>query len=400
MKVIKFAPGLIPVLKHGEHDQKTHGSWANGAISNVQSTPIPNDKLWSGVVRGETITADITVESKTFKLSQTNEKYDDGVVTMNLTVKNSDGKVIARMGTSNQFIRNQEYAKITGIEVATQYQRQGIATTMLTFARKHSVDGIKIEHDKNRLSAEGRAWSEVVKHGEHDQKTHGNWARGGGGNGLGHRAVYNLQYGMPDPLKSPVYAAEAKHNGHSMRYNSVEKPFPPNNRDEYSTPEEYDKAYKEYSKKFDEWAKADAKRIESDLGKELLDGTKAGVQRYVNRITDSDWFTEAFGDGGIIGTPKVTLSSSNRIMGQYTIGLKNGVGISGLAIQKYHTQDEVTILHELAHYATTINETNRFSSHGQEFARNHLYILDHAISPAYADGLEKRYREAGIPLGN
>lgn len=240
----------------------------------------------------------------------------------------------------------------------------------------------------------------VLKHGEHDQKTHGNWARGGGGNGLGHRAVYNLQVGMPDPLKSPVYAAEAKHNGHSMRYNSVEKPFPPNNRDEYSTTEEYDKAYKEYSKKFDEWAKADAKRIESDLGKELLDGTKAGVQKYVNTITDSDWFTEAFGDGGIIGTPKVTLSSSNRIMGQYTIGLKNGVGISGLAIQKYHTQDEVTILHELAHFATAINETNRFSAHGQEFARNHLYILDHAISPAYADGLEKRYREAGVPLGN
>ena len=30
MKVIKFAPGLIPVLKHQEHDQKTHGNWATG----------------------------------------------------------------------------------------------------------------------------------------------------------------------------------------------------------------------------------------------------------------------------------------------------------------------------------------------------------------------------------
>lgn len=32
MKVIKFAPGLIPVLKHlpGGHDQKDHGSWATG----------------------------------------------------------------------------------------------------------------------------------------------------------------------------------------------------------------------------------------------------------------------------------------------------------------------------------------------------------------------------------
>jgi GNAT superfamily N-acetyltransferase len=29
-KVIRFAPGLIPVLKHQEHDQSTHGSWADG----------------------------------------------------------------------------------------------------------------------------------------------------------------------------------------------------------------------------------------------------------------------------------------------------------------------------------------------------------------------------------
>jgi hypothetical protein len=27
-KVIRFEPGLIPVLKHGEHDQSTHGNWA------------------------------------------------------------------------------------------------------------------------------------------------------------------------------------------------------------------------------------------------------------------------------------------------------------------------------------------------------------------------------------
>ena len=29
-KVIRFAPGLIPVFKHQEHDQSTHGSWARG----------------------------------------------------------------------------------------------------------------------------------------------------------------------------------------------------------------------------------------------------------------------------------------------------------------------------------------------------------------------------------
>lgn len=29
-KVIRFAPGLRPVFKHQEHDQKTHGNWATG----------------------------------------------------------------------------------------------------------------------------------------------------------------------------------------------------------------------------------------------------------------------------------------------------------------------------------------------------------------------------------
>jgi hypothetical protein len=40
MKVIKFAPGLIPVLKHQEHDQSSHGNWAEGsAESNLDAMP-------------------------------------------------------------------------------------------------------------------------------------------------------------------------------------------------------------------------------------------------------------------------------------------------------------------------------------------------------------------------
>jgi hypothetical protein len=35
MKVIKFAPGLIPVLKHQEHDQSSHGNWAEGSQGSV-----------------------------------------------------------------------------------------------------------------------------------------------------------------------------------------------------------------------------------------------------------------------------------------------------------------------------------------------------------------------------
>lgn len=41
MKVIKFAPGLIPVLKHQEHDQSSHGSWADGSSSEAGLDAMP-----------------------------------------------------------------------------------------------------------------------------------------------------------------------------------------------------------------------------------------------------------------------------------------------------------------------------------------------------------------------
>jgi hypothetical protein len=41
-KVIKFAAGLIPTFKHlqGQHDQSTHGAWANGGYSDEQANRI------------------------------------------------------------------------------------------------------------------------------------------------------------------------------------------------------------------------------------------------------------------------------------------------------------------------------------------------------------------------
>lgn len=48
MKVIKFAPGLIPVIKHQEHDQSSHGSWADGSSeSGLDAMPF-EWKPWQG----------------------------------------------------------------------------------------------------------------------------------------------------------------------------------------------------------------------------------------------------------------------------------------------------------------------------------------------------------------
>lgn len=237
----------------------------------------------------------------------------------------------------------------------------------------------------------------VAKHGEHDQSSHGNWADGvQGGNGLTHRDVYRLQSGMQDTLMRKVYDAEEKYQPNVQR--ELPKPFPPNNRAEYATSEEYDKAYKAYSKAFDEWSRESTKNIKSTTGEKHLDGTKSGVQRYVDDVTSSDWFVERFGRGGVIGTPKVSLAALS-VAGKYEIGTKNGVGYSRLSMDKGYSQAEPVILHELAHYATAISANKPYAGHGVEFARNYVYMAGKVMGPEYAAGLESSYREAGVPIG-
>lgn len=237
----------------------------------------------------------------------------------------------------------------------------------------------------------------VQKHQEHDQKTHGSWATGTpqGGNGLAHREIYQLQSGTSDSLVRRIYDAEERFQPNVQR--DIPKPFPPS-RTEFQTNAEYDKAYKEYSKAFDEWSRESTRNIKSTTGEKHLDGTKAGVQAYVNAVTSADWFIEAFGDGGVVGTPKVSLRAMGAA-GQYSIGTKGGVGYSALAMDKGYSQAEPVILHELAHYATAISATSSYEGHGVEFAKNHIYMASKVISPEYAAGLEKAYREAGVPLG-
>jgi hypothetical protein len=49
MKVIKFQPGLIPVLKHQEHDQASHGNWADG--SQGSATELSDNEI-SDIISG------------------------------------------------------------------------------------------------------------------------------------------------------------------------------------------------------------------------------------------------------------------------------------------------------------------------------------------------------------
>jgi GNAT superfamily N-acetyltransferase len=194
-KVIRFAPGLRPVIKHQEHDQSSHGSWANSSersakeievqqrITQIEHKSYPTDE--DGMSSNRVTAIYETKDGTKIKLLHDNEKTSDGDISM--TTKAYlfvDGgvKEIADLESSRaNNVVPEAGAIIDRIQVQPEYKRQGIATAMLNFARSYSQDGIKIEHSFS-LTDDAKGWSGVVKHqqGLHDQRTHGSWAGGGG----------------------------------------------------------------------------------------------------------------------------------------------------------------------------------------------------------------------------
>ena len=408
MKVIKFAPGLIPVLKHQEHDQSSHGSWADSGSpkltilgKNDGTNEFFNEK--TRVVRyqpeGKEPKDYVLFADEDFVVAFV--KPTDGTTINGYSAwKKNKGEIghldVTGAGSNpwRSSAKDDNKATIVEVVVGKAHQRRGLASAMLRFHRDMFPE-LDVQHSDAQLP-DGKAWADVAKHQEHDQSTHGSWADGSqGGNNLSHKDVYQLQSGMQDTLMRKIYDAEEKYQPNVQR--ELPKPFAPS-RTEYQTNESYDKAYKAYSKAFDEWSRASTKNIKSTTGEKHLDGSKTGVQSYVNDVTSSDWFVERFGSGGVIGTPKVSLGAIS-VAGKYEIGTKNGVGYSRLSMDKGYSQAEPVILHELAHYATAISANKPYAGHGLEFARNYVYMASKVMGPEYAAGLESSYREGGVPLG-
>jgi GNAT superfamily N-acetyltransferase len=409
--IIKFDAGLRPVIKHQEHDQSTHGSWANSSersakeieiqqrITQVEhkSYPVDDDGMSSNRVTAIYETKDGTK----IKLLHDNEKTADGNISMTtkayLFVEGGVKEIADLESSRANNVLPEVGAMIDRIQVQPEYKRQGIATAMLNFARSYSQDGIKIEHSFS-LTDDAKGWSGVVKHQEHDQSSHGNWATGQkGGSGLSHREMYELKK-QPDPLVRKVYEAEEK-NHNQIQDKTTEQPSAPNRADfeEYS---DYNDAYKKYSKDFLNWSRKVTTSIISPMGEKHLDGTPRGVNGYVRDVLRQDWFVEAFGKGGVAGNNLEVKVSSTGEAGAYQFGFKGSLPVSILRVNRGYSKAEPTIVHEIAHYATTISATSPHGGHGVEFARNHIFIAGKVMGQGFADGLEKAYREAGIPLGN
>jgi putative metallohydrolase (TIGR04338 family) len=135
------------------------------------------------------------------------------------------------------------------------------------------------------------------------------------------------------------------------------------------------------------------------MGEKHLDGTPAGVTGYVRDVLRQDWFVEQFGKGGSAGNPEVKVESRGEA-GAYQIGFKGNQPLSILRINRGYSKAEPTIVHEIAHYATTISATSPHDGHGVEFARNHIFVAGKVMGESFANGLEASYREAGVPLGD
>jgi hypothetical protein len=195
---VRFQPGLKPIIeKHQDHDQSSHGSWAHGGLSskekeihqritNVKRTSWENYDKYAEEDDDRKVqyieAVYTTKDNKKYILIQENIKEPSdrfiSKVFHNIEVKAYE-KVeggLKEVGTLNT--EGGESGIIQGVLVQPEYQRQGIATAMLNMARTYAPNNFQIEHSFS-LTDDAKNWSSIVKHQQHDQQSHGNWASGG-----------------------------------------------------------------------------------------------------------------------------------------------------------------------------------------------------------------------------
>lgn len=172
---VAFAPGLRPVLKHGSHDQSSHGNWARG-----------------GSVAGQfTDPGGGTFEDR-------NAANDDTPSRRTTVSWNMDNEIASDEDAIARALMHGDYS---GLDIGTSRlaQRLGAASARIQ-SRIESIAtqlGIRKPVKTWTVSSEqadrmrdsyyekyGKpSWMEkmrrLFKHAQHDQSSHGNWAGGG-----------------------------------------------------------------------------------------------------------------------------------------------------------------------------------------------------------------------------
>ena len=200
-----------------------------------------------------------------------------------------------------------------------------------------------------------------------------------GGSGLTAKETFDLKQ-LTDSQRAKVYKAENKFQSYEGR--------PSYDRTKYSS-------YDQYLEDFYSW-REEVYIPKSTLGEEKLDGSISGVSDYVNSLINSDWFVEKFGDGSLVGQPKIRKSSAKKYGAAYIQGVKRGISISEIAVTRGNYRNEELLIHEIAHYATTISLAKSHAGHGKEFVSNYLEIAKNVIGLEYARKLAEQFRNDGV----
>lgn len=238
--------------------------------------------------------------------------------------------------------------------------------------------------------------------GRHDQSTHGNGSdpsirRMNAGSGLSARQILDNGKNQGDGQQRKLYDAEKHYSPEIVRV--LPEPIAPK-RNDFPDQENYSAAWSKYDKEWDDWARESSRSQVSDLAKEYLDGTNKGVQKYFDTVTNTEWFKNEFGSHKPFGQPKFSLVSTNSYGGQYAFGFKNGSPFATFKVNKGMAQNEPTILHELAHMATSMKVTGPFEAHGAEFAGNYIYITRQVMGDQEANRLEEAFKAEGVKIAN
>jgi antirestriction protein ArdC/superfamily I DNA/RNA helicase/DNA polymerase III epsilon subunit-like protein len=217
-----------------------------------------------------------------------------------------------------------------------------------------------------------------------------------GGHDLSPREVFDNNKSRSDLDVRKVYGAEEVYQPQLQR--KMKPPVAPKRAD-FPDSASYIAAHKKYSKEYDDMYREISRNIQSPVGEKNLDGSKKGVQNYVKDIITADWFVEAFGDGGQMGRPPVSLITSKKQGGKYSYGFRNGVYESSLKINSLLSKSEPNILHEIAHFATAISMGEGFDAHGIEYRMNYIFITSKVLGREAAESLKESYRKANLNVG-
>jgi hypothetical protein len=212
--VIKFEAGLKPVFKHQEHDQSTHGSWANGegGVENGFMRLAPQFDNFEDFSRAVSLDGlrprQWHIAGDDFKLDSLRKPTDrTGSTTQEAGLFVGEPKIWEDYAVGREVVVEYDLSGLTYTSkpfsdtkadfFSDQSGNQGFFIRPSGFAKLKEVGRFSISEAKQRADKQSKQmlkskeearilWERakeklVQKHESHDQSTHGSWANGGGG---------------------------------------------------------------------------------------------------------------------------------------------------------------------------------------------------------------------------